>query len=299
MADGFAPVPNGSLYYEVNGDGPTLVLVHAGIADCRMWDDQVAAFSRSYQVVRYDVRNFGRSSIAQEDFAHYEDLHDLLDHLGVDRATVLGVSMGGTLTIDFVLAYPQIVSALVLVATGPNGYDRWGDEITKGWAEETAALEAGDMERAVEINLRMWVGGPSRSPEEVDSAVRSRVREMLAHNLPREGEGESQDLEPLAAERLGDIEVPALVIVGDKDAPDIIASSRLLASEIRGARLEIMSGVAHAPNMERPEEFNRIVLDFLVRSASAARRGRRGRNCARPAIARRPLAERTTPPSGS
>ena len=88
--------------------------------------------------------------------------------------------MGGTLTIDFALAYPYMVSALVLVGTGPNGYDRWGDEIKQGWAEENEALEAGDMERAIKVNLRMWVDGPARTPAEVNPEVRARVAEMLA-----------------------------------------------------------------------------------------------------------------------
>ena len=104
---------------------------------------------------------------------------------------------------------------------------------------------------------------PLVSPNEVSPEVRARVHEMLAHNLPREGEGEAQELEPPAAGRLEEIAVPTLVIVGDKDSPDIIASSRLLAEGIRGARLEVMRGVAHVPNMERPDEFNRLVLEFL------------------------------------
>jgi pimeloyl-ACP methyl ester carboxylesterase len=264
MAEGFAPVPGGTLYYGVMGEGPSLVLVHAGIADCRMWDDQVVTFSERYRVVRYDVRGFGKSSVSAGDYAHYEDLLAVLRHPSVDLASILGVSMGGTLTIDFALAHPRMVSALVLVATGPTGYDRWGDEIKRGWADETAALEAGDLERAIEINLRMWVDGPARSPDEVAGAVRARVRKMLAHNLAREGEGETQDLEPLAIGRLSEIRAPTLVIGGgDRDAPEMVASSQLLASEIPGARLEVISGVAHVPNMERPEEFNRIVLEFL------------------------------------
>jgi pimeloyl-ACP methyl ester carboxylesterase len=263
MTEGYASVSDGSLYYEVAGDGPGLVLVHAGIADCRMWDDQFAPFAERHRVIRYDVRNFGRSSIAERDFAHYEDLHDLLGHLRVQRTAVLGVSMGGALTIDFALAYPAMVSTLILVGTGPNGHDRWGDQIKQGWAEEEAAIEAGDMDRAVEINLRMWVDGPSRTPSEVNPEVRARVGEMLAHNLPREGTGEPRDLEPLAAGRLAEIKTPTLVIVGDKDWPDVMSSSRLLAEGIDGARLETIPGVAHVPNMERPEEFNRLVLEFL------------------------------------
>jgi pimeloyl-ACP methyl ester carboxylesterase len=268
MTEGIVEVPGGSLYFQQSGEGEALVLIHAGIADSRMWDDQAHPFAERFHVICYDVRGFGRSSDAAGDFAHYEDLRTILDHLSLPGVHLVAVSMAGSIAIDFALAYPERVLSLTLVATGPNGYDRWGEEIRSGWAEEEAAIEAGDMERAIEINLRMWVDGPQRQPADVDPAVRSRVREMLELNLPRQGEGEAQDLEPAAINRLGDIRTPALVIVGDKDVPEIIDSSRLLAREIRGASIEEMAGVAHLPNMERPAEFNRLVLDFLA----AARR---------------------------
>lgn len=255
MSEGTVVVPGGTLYYEQTGEGDSLVLLHAGIADGRMWNDQIPEFSERYRAIRYDVRGFGRSSDPTGNFAHHEDLLALLDHLAVDRAHLLGVSMAGSIVLDFGLAHRERVESLVLVATGPNGYNRWGDEIRAGWREEEEALEGGDMERAIEINLRMWVDGPSRAPGDVDPTVRSRVREMLELNLPRQGEGEAQDLEPLAIGRLGEIRAPTMVIVGDMDQPDIIESSRLLAREIAGAELREMAGAAHLPNMERPQEF--------------------------------------------
>jgi len=266
MSDGTVEVPGGSLYFEQSGAGEPLVLIHAGIADSRMWDAQVGPFSRHFHVVRYDVRGFGRSTDPAGDFYHHEDLLAVLDHLSLPSAHLVAVSMAGSIAIDFALSYPQRVRSLTLVATGPNGYDRWGDVIRGQWTEEEAAIESGDIERAIEINLRMWVDGPQRASGEVDPSVRSRVREMLELNLPRQGEGEALDLEPLAITRLGDIQAQALVIVGDKDAPEIIDSSRLLARGIGGVRMEEMTGVAHVPNMERPEEFNRLVLDFLARA---------------------------------
>jgi pimeloyl-ACP methyl ester carboxylesterase len=263
MTEGFVDVPGGRLYFETIGDGPPLVLIHAGVADSRMWDAQVDSFSKRYRVIRYDVRGFGRSSDPTGDFRHFDDLCSLLDHLAFARAHIVAVSMAGSIAIDFALAYPESLDRFVLVATGPNGYDRWGEGIRSGWQAEEEALKAGNLGEAVEINLRMWVDGPRRKPGQVDASVRERVREMLELNLPREGEGEAQDLEPLAIARLSEIRTPTLVIVGDRDAQEIIDSSRLLAREIAGARFEEMAGVAHLPNMERPGEFNRLVLDFL------------------------------------
>jgi pimeloyl-ACP methyl ester carboxylesterase len=264
MAEGYVEVPGGRLFYEASGTGEPTILIHAGIADLRMWDEQAAALSQRFQVVRYDVRGFGRSSDPAGDFRHHDDLLAILDDMNIRAANLVSVSMAGSIAIDFTLEYPERVRALVLVATGPNGYDRWSDEIRRGWAEENEALAVADIERAIEVNLRMWVDGPRRQAHEVDASVRARVSEMLQLNLPREGEGEALDLEPMAIGRLGEIDKPTLVIVGDEDQPDIIESSRMLARQIRGAQMEEITGVAHLPNMEKAEEFNRLVLGFLA-----------------------------------
>jgi pimeloyl-ACP methyl ester carboxylesterase len=263
MGKRFFSVPSGSLHYEVAGAGDPLILIHAGIADRRMWDNQMPAFSQRFLVVRYDLRGFGQSSDPAGDFAHYDDLLALADELAIDAAHIVAVSMAGAIALDFALAYPERVRSLILVATGPNGYDRWGEDIRRGWTEESEALTAGEMERAIEINLRMWVDGPRRAPDEVEPEVRARVQGMLEFNLPRE-EGEARDLEPPASGRLREIATPTLVIVGDLDQPDIIESSKMLAGEVPGARLTMMEGVAHLPNMEKPDEFNRLVLEFLA-----------------------------------
>jgi len=151
----FVSFNGGQLHFESAGVGPAVLLIHAGIADMRMWQPQLEAFSRQYRVARVDVRGFGQSSVPNGDYAAHEDIRAVLDAAKVESAAIVGVSMGGTIAIDFVLAHPERARALVAVATGPNGYDRWGDEIRKGWAAEEAALAAGDMERAIEINLQM------------------------------------------------------------------------------------------------------------------------------------------------
>jgi pimeloyl-ACP methyl ester carboxylesterase len=164
------------------------------------------------------------------------------------------------------IARPDLVSRLVVVAPGLRGFEM-NDETKAGWAEEEAALERGDDDEAVEINLRMWVDGPSRSPEEVDPELRRQVGEMQrrAFDLWREAgeEGEHQSLADDWGLRLGEISVPTLVIVGELDRPEMLEIADRLEAEIPNARRETIPGTAHVPSMERPEEFDRLVLDFL------------------------------------
>ena len=133
------------------------------------------------------------------------------------------------------------------------------------WDEVVAAEEAGDLERVSELEIQIWVDGPQRSPEDVDASVRDLVREMNLIALRNEasGLGEEWEPEPPAADRLPDVQAPTLLIVGDEDQPSVFAAADLLERELPNVRKVVMHGTAHVPNMERPEEFNRIVLDFL------------------------------------
>ena len=261
---GFAEVNGARLYYDVAGEGHPLVLIHAGIAHSKMWDEQVDAFAERYQVVRYDARGFGKSALPPGPFAHRDDLRGLLRFLGIERAALVGVSMGGGIAIDFALDHPEGVTALVLVASGVSG-NKPSDALIQAWSEIEAVAERGDVAGVIERELRLWVDGPGRTPEQVDPAVRERVRMMETENAAQqEGqEGRSQPLEPPAIDRLGEIRAPTLVVVGDGDVPHILATADLLAAGIPGARKTIMPGVAHMLTMEQPEGFNRLVLDFL------------------------------------
>lgn len=260
---GFAEVNGARLSYEVSGEGRPLVLIHAGIADSRMWDAQFTTFAQQYRVIRYDMRGFGRSAMPPGPFAHHEDLHGLLSFLGIESAYLVGVSLGGRVAIDLALTHPELVAALIPAASALDGH-RWSDEARRRWAEIGAAVEGGDVARAVELELRMWVNGPTRTPEQVDAAVRERVRTMNAAIFARAADDSGeQGLEPPAIDRLGEIRAPTLAIAGDRDMPDILAIADRLAAGIAGARKVVMPGVAHLLTMEQPVAFNRIVLDFL------------------------------------
>lgn len=262
--NGMAEVNGVELYYEVLGEGAPLVLVHAGIADGRMWEAQVDAFSSRYLTVRHDMRGFGRSTMSPGPYAHHADLRALLDALGVGKASFVGCSQGGGAVLDFVLENPGRVEKLVLVGSAVGGFE-FDEEPPEQWDELVAADEAGDLERVSELEVRMWVDGPRRGPDAVDPAVRDLVREMNLIALQNEALelGEEQEPETPAATRLAEIRAPTLVLVGDEDRPRPLAAADLLTESIPNARKAVMSGTAHLPNMERPQEFNRLVWDFL------------------------------------
>lgn len=268
---GYAEINGARLYYEVAGAGQPLALLHAGIADSRMWDDQFAVFAERYKVIRYDYRGFGKSSVPPGPYVFRDDLLGLLRHLGIARASLIGVSMGGGLAVDFTLEHPEMVTALIPVCAGVSGFEPNPADIAPEelayWEQLEAADKAGDAERLNELEVHLWVDGLRRAPEQVNPAARARVREMNGANIARAAEQEqaqSQPLQPPAVGRLGEIHAPTLVIVGAEDNGMVHAAANRLSTEIPGARKVIMRDTAHVPNMEKPEEFNRIVLDFLA-----------------------------------
>src|SRR3954470_3542016 len=255
------------LAHDVEGEGPVVVLLHEGIGDRRMWDPQVGPLvDAGYAVVRPDFRGFGDSALTPGPFSNLADVRELLEHLGVERARVVGGSLGARVALEYALTYPDAVDSLVLVGPGMRDMNP-NEAVRKSWEEEEALVEAGDVDGAVEVNLRVWVDGVPGGAEEVDADVRERLREMQRRAF--EGQmavpdaGPEEPFEPQASTRLGEIDCPVLVVVGDLDQPVIQEVAEQLAEGIPGARKEVIAGTAHAPTMERPEEFNRLLLGFL------------------------------------
>lgn len=272
LTTGFADIHRGKAYYKVMGQGHPLVLIHAGIADSRMWDDQFHTFAQHYRVIRYDLRSYGKTESEATAFSFRQDLYDLLQHLGVEKAHLLGISMGGQIAIGFTLEHPELVTALVAVAPGLSGFqyepgsDAKSQFEAKRFAELDELWEKKDYARMQEIELEMWVDGPLQPRGRAPASVRARVQEMNAQSYTPDYvslEFKPQRLDPPAAGRLNEIRVPTLVIVGDLDATSVMASCDLLAQGIAGAQKVVVPGVAHMVNMEKPAEFNRLVLDFL------------------------------------
>lgn len=262
---GWAKVNEAQLYFEVAGEGFPLVLLHAGVADSRMWDPQMAALAEQYRVVRFDLRGFGRTMVPPAQFSHHDDVAALLNFLEIEPVYLIGASFGGAVALDFSLAYPGRVKALVLSAPALGGYEPTSLDMQRFLAKEEAALDRGDVAAATELNLRMWVDGLYRSPADVDPALREQVREMQlqAFSLPIPEGAEDVALKPPAVERLAEIHAPTLVIAGEQDVPEFLKISEIIARGITGAKKVIIPGVAHLPGLEKPEIFNQLILNFL------------------------------------
>lgn len=259
---GTAHVEGADLYYEIAGEGPALILAHAGFVDCRMWDAQVPVFAEHHRVVHYDWRGFGRSAMAPGPFSHRHDLHGLLNVLGIERAHLIGCSAGGQVVTEFTLEHPEMTTSLVLVSSGLGGYAFQG-EVPKPMQDLSAALKDKDLDRAADLAVQIWIDGPHRTPDQVSTTIREKAREMARTALPN-AFAQEQPFEPFAQGRVSEIMAPTLVMVGELDDSTIKMTAGFLSERIVGAREEIVLGAAHLPSMEKPEEFNQRVLKFLA-----------------------------------
>jgi 3-oxoadipate enol-lactonase len=254
------------VHHEVAGEGAPVVFLHSGISDSRMWDPQWEAFAATHRVVRCDFRGFGRSQLPAGRFAHPVDTVELLDALALGPLTLIGSSMGGGVALQVAVARPDLVSRLVLASAGVRGH-QWSEGVTRAWEQEEQAFARGDFDGAVEVTLRTWVDGPARSAGDVDPGVRAKVGEMQrrVYELDRP-DAEEEALVTDIGERLGEIQVPTLVVVGALDVPDMLAIADRFEREIPDTRRVTIDGAAHLPSLERPDEFNRVVLEFLAES---------------------------------
>jgi 3-oxoadipate enol-lactonase len=263
---GFVPVEGGSLYYEADGNGNPMLLIHAGVANLRMWDPHVPRLAEQYRVVRYDTRGYGRSESEHVEFSNRADAAAVLDHVGVESALVVGASRGGMIALDLTLERPHRVDALVVVAGGVGGYSSPSDEGQEQvWEEAERMWEAKDWERLADFETRWWVDGPGQLPDRVDPGVRALVHGWILDTYRAEKEeGIPQPLDPPAVGRLDEISTPTLVVVGDLDDPGTVDACEVLAAGVADARLLTFEGCAHMLNLERPERFTNTVLEFLA-----------------------------------
>ena len=256
---GFADVNGTSLYYEVRGDGPPLVLIQGGNLVQEMWEDQLEEFSKGYRVVTYDVRGFGRSGPWGDPFRACDDLKSLLDFLDIERAHLVGLSLGGRIAVDFALEYPDRVGALVLVGPGLSGYD-WSQS-DQSWLEPVIeAVRAGDSVKAAEL----WLESPYMTPAMKNPDLAPRLQKLARANARIWVNQDSEEpISPPAIERLADISAPTLLILGDKDVTDIERITGVLQEGISGSKLERVKESGHMVTLEWPETFNWIALEFL------------------------------------
>lgn len=263
-----------TLHHEVRGDGPDILLLHAGVADGRMWaplaDRLVAA---GHRTIAPDLQGFGRTPLEPGFVSNTADLLALLDELGIDGVTVVGASFGGLVSLSLALRAPERVAGLVLLDATLDEFEASGDLAAFVTAED-AAVDAGDADAVVALNVGFWVDRPGARPaEDVDPAVRDLVATMVRDAYAAQDgiDATFDDDDPPAARRLGEIRAPALVVTGADDVEDFHRIAEVLAAELPGAGPVVtVPRAAHLPALERPDDVAALVIAFLDAPHSAA-----------------------------
>jgi pimeloyl-ACP methyl ester carboxylesterase len=229
-----------------------------------MWEPQASGLGKHFDVITPDMRGHGESELPPEEWSPSGDVLALMNALGLREAPhVVGCSIGGTVAINFALEHPERVSKLVLVGAGVSGQP-YDDKYEHLFAEVTAAEEAKDLISLNQAEMRLWLVGPGRTADHIDKRLQDLFLDMNGRALRSDFDSApTKKLDPPAFGRLGDIKAPTLVMVGDHDLPDVQETADVLVSKIPNARKVLIHDAAHLANLEHPEEFNRLVLDFL------------------------------------
>jgi 3-oxoadipate enol-lactonase len=260
MKTGYLEVPDGKLYYEVAGEGDWIVLVHDGNLHSVTWDEQFPVFSKNYKVVRYDRRGYGKSTYPEKPYSNIEDLAEVFRQLNIDKATLMGMSAGGGLVMDFTLEHPDKVTGLVLVGAVVSGYGYSDHMRTRGGNLDPELFS--DPAKLADYMCH-------RDPYtfyEGNKEAKKRGYEYLMNNLQNYKMDKFNFLKGAkrpALPNLKEIKVPALIIVGEYDIPDCHAHAGVIETGIAGSKRVIINKSGHIVPLEQPAIFNDIVLTFL------------------------------------
>ena len=267
---GFAPVYMGDLFYEIACSGHSLLFIHAGVADCSMWGDHFSFFSQFFQVIRYDTRGYGKSCTETTEFSNRQDILDLFKHLNIGQAYIIGISRGGQIAIDFTLENPDRVLALIPVAAGVSGFEFQPGDDEKARREfelfnhMDELWERKAFDELAELEVHVWADVPSQSVRRASPQLRDYIRKLVRANYTRQdGQATAIPLDPPAANRLAEIHVPTLILVGEYDETATLAMADKLESDIPGAIKMIFPEMAHMLPIEHPNKFTEVVYNFL------------------------------------
>lgn len=257
--NGRVAVQDGELYYECTGRGAPLILIHAGLSDRREWKYQTEEFGSTFQTIVYDQRGAGNSSIPTAAFWPADDLKALMDHLGLEKANLMGHSIGGTVALDFVLRYPERVSSLILVASGVNGY-QWSKEYQDWFSSIWTVPETDKM-------MKQMVSADFYAKSMSKQELRSEIETITYENIQKILSWKSSEVrcffsDPIS--KLNEVRIPTLVVYGNKDSQDIKQIANILIENIPNVKSVQILDADHLLNFERPKELNSRVMDFVL-----------------------------------
>jgi len=246
-----------TIAYDEAGSGPTVLLLHSTVCDRRMWDPQLPALVEAgYRAVRADLRGFGETPMPDRPYNNADDVVEVLDRVGAERAAVVAASGGGRVGLEVAARWPPRVTALMLVSTALAGHEP-GPELSAFDAREEELLEAGDIDAATELNVATWLG------PHAGEATRAKVREMQRHAFEVQLAPAPEVEQIRVAYDVFAITAPTLLLSGAHDLPDFRQIAVELAGRLPDARHVPLDWAGHLPSMERPDTFNRSLVDFL------------------------------------
>jgi 3-oxoadipate enol-lactonase len=256
------PLAGARLAYEDTGAGPAVVLVHGFGLDMRMWDPQVSPLAARFRVVRYDCRGFGASGPYDPSagYTHAGDLIALLDHLAIDRAALAGLSFGGRVVLQAALAAPERVTGLAMLDAVVDGVP-WDPESAAGMRETASQAQ----NHGLLAGRDAWLAHPlfAQARQQPDVAAALAVMVACYPGQHWTGHDPHEEAGPRPVDALGQVAVPSLVAVGERDVPCFVDMSKVLADGIPGARYHVVAGAGHMINMEQPAAVNDLLLEFL------------------------------------
>ncbi|CAN5157773.1 alpha/beta hydrolase [soil metagenome] len=256
-----AEVGGARLAWWSDGDGPPLVLVHAGVADARMWEPLLPMLTPAHRVVRFDMRGFGRTRSIAGTFAPARDLALLLDALDIECAHVVGASFGGLVALELAATEPDRVESLVLLAPALPDIEPSPQLLAFAQAEEQA-IQIGQIDDAVEINVKMWASGSAPGTRDLVADM-----QRAAFDLQLRERAESEELEPPISQSLSTILATTTIAVGDRDVIDFIHIAERLQRELPDATLHHIDDAGHLLALDQPEVVAQLILRHLESAA--------------------------------
>jgi len=254
-----------TLVGESDGFGLPVVFLHADVADRRMWEGQMQAVADAgFHVISYDRRGSGESTAPDSSFSHRDDLEVLLDRLSVHAAVLVGSSRGGAIAVDFAIEHPERTVGLVLVGTGLSGSEEpdLPEEAEALFDARDYAEERKQWATVNRIDAHLWLDGPLQQSGRVEGPQRELFLEMNGQRLGKPARGREEEADS-AIDSVGGIAAPVLLVVGDLDFPHIVERHEELSEELENAFAVTLEDTAHLPNLERPDLFDPLLLEFL------------------------------------
>ncbi|MFC2134598.1 alpha/beta fold hydrolase [Bacteroidota bacterium] len=254
MSTDYIEIGNDKIFYEISGEGPAIIFIHDGLVHSAIWDDQISFFSKTHKVIRYDRRGYGNSTAATEAYSNVEDLNSIFNYFKIENACLVAMSSGGRLAINFTLKYPEKVNSLVLVGAVVGGFSYTKHFLTRG-GHLSADLSGQEERRAYYA---------SDDPYEIYSenvSAKEKVSKLIK-DFPHK-EGYHYTRSKPALQRLNEIKIATLILVGEFDIPDVHAHAGAITAGIPNSIRDIIPKAGHLIPIEKPDLFNQRVNNFL------------------------------------